>query len=137
MLLYSFAQANSPSVFDSMLKIFSRMDTLAHPETLIDTLQAMSAVWAVIFLASGLICLFQGYKIYKTVTIISALAIGSLSRLLPRKENRRRIRRRRVSRRVDGCNLLPTDEIRRVRLWRVGRCLHWRQLLDGPKPTHR
>ncbi len=77
-MLFTLAQAN-PSVFDSVIQIFSRLDTLAHPENLVETLRAMSAVWAVIFLAAGLICLFQGYKIYKTVTVILALAIGAFA----------------------------------------------------------
>lgn len=75
-MLTTLAQ-NDPSVFDSVLDIFSRMDALAHPEGLVEPLKAMSAVWAVIFLSAGLICLFQGYKIYKTVTVILALAIGA------------------------------------------------------------
>jgi len=70
---------SSPTVFDSVIDIFSRFDTLAHPEILIETLQSMSAVWSVIFLAAGLICLFQGYKIYKTVTVVLALAIGAFA----------------------------------------------------------
>ncbi len=79
-MLITLAQVRTPpTVFDSVLQIFSRLDTLAHPKHLVDTLQAMSAVWAVIFLASGLICLFQGYKIYKTVTVILALAIGAFA----------------------------------------------------------
>lgn len=77
-MLTTVAQSD-PTVFDSVIEIFSRLDTLAHPESLLDTLQTMSAVWAVIFLAGGLICLFQGYKIYKTVTVILALSIGAFA----------------------------------------------------------
>lgn len=87
-MLYSLAQqeASSPAVttsapptnvFESVITIFSRPDTLAHPEGLIQALQSMSAVWAVIFLTTGLICLILGYKIYKTVTIVLALSIGA------------------------------------------------------------
>lgn len=68
-----------PTVFDSVIEIFSRLDTLAHPKNLLETLQSLSGVWAVIFVAAGLICLFQGYKIYKTVTVILALAIGAFA----------------------------------------------------------
>jgi len=68
-----------PSVFDSVIQIFSRLDTLAHPERLMNALEAMSGVWAMIFLALGLICLFQGYKIYKTVTVVMALSIGAFA----------------------------------------------------------
>ena len=39
----------------------------------------MSGVWAMIFLAAGLVCLFQGYKIYKTVTVVLALSIGAFA----------------------------------------------------------
>jgi len=75
-MLLTLAQT-TPTVFESVIAIFSRLDTLAHPEMLLETLQAMSAVWAVIFLATGLICLFQGYKIYRTVTVVLALALGA------------------------------------------------------------
>ena len=68
-----------PTVFDSVIEIFSRLDTLAHPENLVEALQAMSGVWAMIFLAAGLVCLFQGYKIYKTVTVVLALSIGAFA----------------------------------------------------------
>ena len=40
-MLFTVAQAK-PTVFESVLAIFSRLDTLAHPEMLVETLQAMS-----------------------------------------------------------------------------------------------
>ena len=67
------------NVFENMISIFSRPDTLAHPEDLIPPLQAMSVVWSVIFLAAGLVCLLQGYRIYRPVTVILAFAIGAFA----------------------------------------------------------
>jgi len=71
--------ASTPSVFDSVIEIFSSFDALAHPDILVHHLETMSAVWAVIFLAAGLTCLFQGYRIYKTVTVVLALSIGAFT----------------------------------------------------------
>ena len=71
------ARMGDPNVFENVIAIFSRADTLAHPEDLLHSLQAMSVVWAVIFLTAGLVCLLQGYRIYRTVTVVLALAIGA------------------------------------------------------------
>jgi len=72
------AQAGSPSnnVFDVVINVFSRGDTLAHPGDMVTALQSMSVVWAVVFLTAGITCLFNGYKFYKSVTVIAALAMG-------------------------------------------------------------
>jgi Domain of unknown function (DUF4203) len=59
--------------------MFSRGDLLAHPEHMLNHLQALSLVWAVIFLTAGLVCLFSGYRYYKTVIVVLALAIGMFS----------------------------------------------------------
>ncbi len=71
--------ANTPNVFENVIAIFSRPDTLAHPEDLLQSLQSMSVVWAVIFLTAGIVCLLQGYRIYRTVTVVLALAIGAFA----------------------------------------------------------
>lgn len=67
------------NVFQNVINIFSRPDTLAHPDDLLRSLQSMSVVWSVIFLTAGLVCLLQGYRIYRTVTVILALAIGAFT----------------------------------------------------------
>ncbi len=57
--------------------VFSRPDTLAHPEQMMPHLQSMSVIWAVVFLTAGLVCILNGYKFYKPVTVVLALLIGA------------------------------------------------------------
>lgn len=64
------------NIFDSVLSLFSRFDMLAASDELVATLQTMSVVWAVVFLAAGLLVLFSGPKHYKAVTICLAFVIG-------------------------------------------------------------
>jgi hypothetical protein len=68
--------STDPSVLDTIKNVFSRADTLAHPEKLLTHLQTLSVVWAVIFLVAGMVCLFSGYRFYRAVTVIVALIIG-------------------------------------------------------------
>lgn len=78
------AQASEPNalvsqvqrLFESMTAMFSRGDTLAQGETLVMDLQNLGAVWAMVFLIAGVMCLLNGYKIYKVATIAVAGAIG-------------------------------------------------------------
>ena len=67
------------NVFEIMTNVFSRADTLAHPQDLATNLQAMSVVWAVVFLTAGLVCLLSGYRFYRTVVVVLAFAIGGLA----------------------------------------------------------
>lgn len=57
-------------------RLFERIDALAHPDTLVSTLEQTGVVIAAIFVAVGLTCLLQGYKLYKGVVLIMALAVG-------------------------------------------------------------
>lgn len=75
----AYTSASEPNVFDTVNSAFSRFDTLAHPSKLVSTLGQMSIVWAVVFLIAGLVCLLNGYRLYKWVTIVLALAIGAFS----------------------------------------------------------
>jgi|GEM_PF-517348 len=70
-------QPDPDNVFEIVTSVFSRPDTLAHPGELTSSLQSMSAVWAIVFLAAGLVCLLNGYKIYKSVIVVMGLAIGA------------------------------------------------------------
>lgn len=74
------AQAG-PKAEENLLQVitsvFSRPDTLAHPDKLMPHLQSMSVIWAVVFLTAGLVCILNGYKFYKPVTFILALLIGA------------------------------------------------------------
>lgn len=64
------------NLFDIITGMFSRGDLLAHPEHMLHHLEALSMVWAVIFLTAGLVCMLSGYRYYKSIVIILALAIG-------------------------------------------------------------
>jgi len=57
-------------------KLFDRLDALAHPETLLTTLEQTGWVLAGIFVVVGLTCMLQGYKFYKWVVVLTALVLG-------------------------------------------------------------
>ena len=67
------------NLFDTVVGLFSRPDTLAQPEALVEHLGALSVVWAVVFIIVGATCLLNGYKFYKIVTIGIALFIGAFA----------------------------------------------------------
>lgn len=77
-MLSTLAAANTAqaTLFDPIVKIFARPDALAHPKELLDALQAMSVVWAVVFIIAGIVCMLNGYRFYKSVTVILALLVG-------------------------------------------------------------
>ncbi|MBI1336816.1 MAG: hypothetical protein GC164_07630 [Phycisphaera sp.] len=77
-LLLAQASENSAdrTLFEPVLSIFTKPDTLAHPRELLDALQTMGVVWATIFFIAGLVCLLNGYKFYKPVVVTLALLIG-------------------------------------------------------------
>ncbi len=64
------------NLFETVSAVFSRPDTLAHPTNVITNLQSMSLIWAVLSVVIGLLCLFNGYRFYKTAVVMFALAIG-------------------------------------------------------------
>ena len=70
---------HEPNVFESVAAIFSRPDTLAHPESLMESLETMAMGWSIAFVILGLICLFQGYRFYRPVTVTLAVAIGAFA----------------------------------------------------------
>ena len=67
------------NLFETMLGLFSRPDTLAQPGPLVEQLQALGVVWAVVFIIVGLTCMLNGYKFYKITTIAIALVLGALA----------------------------------------------------------
>jgi hypothetical protein len=74
------AQASSGTngnLFDSVARMFSRVDTLAHPANMVNVLQQLSVVWAVVFLIAGIVSLVSGYRYYRVVTIVMAACIGA------------------------------------------------------------
>ncbi len=77
----SLAQAggSSQNICALMTQVFSRPDTLAHPGPLMQNLQSLSVVWAVVFVIAGVVCLLNGYKLYRWVTVIAGLLLGILA----------------------------------------------------------
>ncbi len=71
--------ATTPNIFETLSGVFSRVDLLAHPRGLVDVLAQMSIVWAVVLLIAGLVCLLNGYKLYRWVTIALAGGIGGVA----------------------------------------------------------
>jgi hypothetical protein len=72
------AESQTPlkNLFETVTAMFSRPDTLAQPEALVENLQTLSVVWAVVFLIVGLMCMLNGYRFYKIATVAIALLIG-------------------------------------------------------------
>ena len=66
------------NIFETLSTLFGKPDMLAHPGQMVNSLQSLSIVWAVIFLAAGLVCMLQGFHYYKSITITLAAAIGSV-----------------------------------------------------------
>jgi len=64
------------SIGDVVTSIFANHDALVHSDVLLDNLKSLSIVWAVVFLAAGLVCMLHGYRFYRTFTVVLAAAIG-------------------------------------------------------------
>ncbi|MEM6458971.1 MAG: hypothetical protein AAF710_06230 [Planctomycetota bacterium] len=62
--------------FETVTGMFSRGDALAQPDHVIQHLQALGAVWAVVFVIVGVLCMFNGYKFYRLATVAVALMLG-------------------------------------------------------------
>ncbi|MFA7235358.1 MAG: hypothetical protein WC058_00720 [Phycisphaeraceae bacterium] len=71
-------QPSQPDQATAMVvpRIFERLDTLAHPDKLVTILEQTGWVVACIFIAVGVLCLLQGYKLYKGVVLLLALIVG-------------------------------------------------------------
>lgn len=70
------SQTPLQNLFETVTAMFSRPDTLAQPEALVEHLQSLSVVWAVVFLIVGLLCMLNGYRFYRIATVAIALLIG-------------------------------------------------------------
>ncbi len=71
--------AATPNIFETLSGVFSRFDLLAHPKSVVAVLAQMSVVWAVVLLIAGLVCLLNGYKLYRWVTVVLAGCIGGVA----------------------------------------------------------
>jgi len=72
-------QSPLANLFETMTGLFSRADMLAQPDTLIEQLQALSIVWAIVFLIVGITCMINGYKFYKIATVGIAMLVGAFA----------------------------------------------------------
>lgn len=71
------AQDNTPQqTTTAIARLFSRLDALAHPDALIRNLEQLHIVLAGVFVAAGLVCMLQGFKLYKGVVLAIAMITG-------------------------------------------------------------
>jgi hypothetical protein len=66
-------------LFDAVTAMFGRLDTLARPEPLMNHLETLGAVWAIVFMIAGVLCMLNGYKFQKLTITITALLLGSFA----------------------------------------------------------
>jgi hypothetical protein len=62
--------------FEAMTTILGRGDALTDPKTLIQGLESLGLVWAVVLTTLGLLCMFNGYRWHKLATVTTALLLG-------------------------------------------------------------
>ena len=65
-------------LFQTTVEIFSRGDTLAKPDELIPELAQLGEVWAIVFVVIGMVCLLNGYKFHKVLTVGMVVVLGSM-----------------------------------------------------------
>lgn len=70
--------AEAHHVFQTSVDIFSRGDTLAKPDQLIPELAQLGSIWALVFVILGMICLLNGYKFHKILTIAIVVLLGAM-----------------------------------------------------------
>lgn len=70
--------AASQGILETGANVFSRVDTLARPDPLLDQLGYVSTLFACIFLALGLLIMFYGVKYERFTNIALALAVGAV-----------------------------------------------------------
>lgn len=71
---------NFDALFETVTSLFAAGGNfLADPELVIETLRGLTVTWAVVFIIAGALCMINGYRLYKSVTIGLALLIGMFS----------------------------------------------------------
>lgn len=71
--------AETHRLFQTGVDIFSRGDTLAKPDVLVEHLTQLGTVWAIVFVIAGLACMLKGYQFYKVAVVTLVGMIGSLA----------------------------------------------------------
>ena len=66
--------------FLTIVEIFtvSKGAPLAHPGQLVDKLGDLGQIWAIAFVIMGMVCLLNGYKFHKVVTVALLVMLGAL-----------------------------------------------------------
>jgi len=67
---------NIDALFETVTGLFAAGDFLAQPDVVLEMLSGLTVTWAVVFIIAGALCLINGYRLYKAVTIGIALLIG-------------------------------------------------------------
>ena len=76
-LLAQAADANTTEgTAATIAHLFDRVDILAQPDQLMAKLANLPVVMAAVFVAIGLVCMLQGFRLYKGVVILIALITG-------------------------------------------------------------
>ena len=74
------ASSQSSSTSESLRSGFAhaaeRFDVLAHPDLLIETINSLSMVLAIILFAVGAVCLLRGWKWHRMIVLVLALLVG-------------------------------------------------------------
>lgn len=61
---------------ETVANLFGRIDALAHPDELMTHLSQLHIALAGVFVACGLVCMLQGFRLYKGVVLIIAAITG-------------------------------------------------------------
>lgn len=64
------------SLFGAVLGVFSTPDALTHPDNVVAHLEHVGWVWATVFLAVGLLCMFKGAQHHRLAVIGLAGGLG-------------------------------------------------------------
>lgn len=72
--------AEAHHIFLTIVEIFtvSKGAPLAHPSELVGKLGQLGEIWALAFVVMGLVCLLNGYKFRKVVTVALVVGLGSV-----------------------------------------------------------
>lgn len=67
-------------IFQTLVEIFtaSKGAPLAHPSELLGKLGQLGEIWALAFVIMGLICLLNGYKFHKVMTVALLVVLGAV-----------------------------------------------------------
>jgi hypothetical protein len=68
--------ANFADARQSLTALLGRIDSLAHPDEVVQHLAKLPLILAAIFVAVGITCMLRGFKVYRWVVVLAALLTG-------------------------------------------------------------